>query len=317
MRHYLTTMLGLVTGTMLFAAAPAAAQQAQTWVSSSGVDSLSCTRAAPCATFASALADTNAGGQINCADRGSYGAVTIAQSVTIECDVGGVVVSAGAAVTVAAGASDIVTLRGLQIDGASASSGNGILYTSGGKLFLDGVTVRNFLADGILVTPSANVQLFVIDSHVDNNRSSIAGAGINVAPTGTPTVSISLTRAVVNGNSSAGIRVRPTGMTGGGITIKARDSSFNGNAFGILAQVPAGTAPTVITVQDSEVTRNTNHGLAASGPLAQIIVTNSVISGNSMGVVSAGGGTLISTGDNLVISNSFANGAFTSTMAKQ
>jgi hypothetical protein len=106
-------------------------------------------------------------------------------------------------------------------------------------------------------------------------------------------------------------------MTGGGITIKARDSSFNGNAFGILAQVPAGTAPTVITVQDSEVTRNVNHGLAASGPLAQIVVTNSVISGNSMGVVPAGGGTVVSAGDNLVVSNSIGNGVFSSTVAKQ
>jgi hypothetical protein len=317
MRHIFTFALVPMAGALLFAATPAAAQSTQTWVGSGGSDVGTCTRAAPCSTFTFALTQTSAGGQINCVDRANYGAVLIAQSVTIECSVGGIVVSSGAAVTVTAGTTDVVTIRGLQIDGASASTGNGIAYTTGGKLFLEGVSVRNFLSDGVAVTLSTNGQLLITDSIIDNNRSSIAGAGLYVAPTGTPVVNISMTDVSMNGNTSAGIRIRTTGMTGGGVTIKVRDSSFIGNGFGILAQAPGGTAAAVITIQDSEIARNSNHGLAASGPMAQLIVSNTMISGNAMGVVPAGGGAIISTGDNVVVSNSTGNGVFSSTLAKQ
>src|SRR5882724_7035246 len=66
-------------------ATPACAQNARSWVSSTGADGNSCLRAAPCATFGGALAKTVIGGLISCADPGDYGAPTITQSVTIDC----------------------------------------------------------------------------------------------------------------------------------------------------------------------------------------------------------------------------------------
>jgi hypothetical protein len=52
-------------------------------VSGTGDDANPCTRIEPCRTFAAALALTAPGGEISAVDAGSYGAVTITKSVTI------------------------------------------------------------------------------------------------------------------------------------------------------------------------------------------------------------------------------------------
>ena len=316
MRHYLAGASALVAGAFLFIATPAAAQSSETWVSGVGSDANPCSRTSPCLTFTGALAQTSAGGQINCLDPGNFGDVTISESVTIDCDKGTIIETSSHAVTISAGASDTVTIRGVQIDGGLASTGNGIHYVSGGKVILDKVSIRNFLADGIDFRPAASVQLFITDSAITNNRSSIAGAGLLVIPTGTPTAVISLDNVSMNGNTSAGLRIKTASMTGGGVAVKVSGSSFNNNAFGMVVQAGAGTAPATVTVDSTELTRNTNHGLGASGPNAQILVSNSVITGNGMGAVGAASGTVISAGGNVLTSNS-ANGAFTSTVAQQ
>src|SRR6266446_6086997 len=66
------------------AASPAQAQATRTWVSGTGNDnSATCSRTAPCKTFAGALANnkTAAGGEVNCLDPGGFDTVTITFSV--------------------------------------------------------------------------------------------------------------------------------------------------------------------------------------------------------------------------------------------
>src|SRR6187401_3348148 len=70
---------------MLLVASPASAQSLDAWVASNGNDSNACTRVAPCASLAGALAKTGANGEITCADSANYGLVSITQSVTIDC----------------------------------------------------------------------------------------------------------------------------------------------------------------------------------------------------------------------------------------
>jgi hypothetical protein len=85
-----------------------------------GTDSGACTRAAPCRTFALALTQTAAGGEIDVLDPAGYGAVTINKSISIVNDGVGVAAigaSSGNAITITAGASDSVHLRGLTIEG--------------------------------------------------------------------------------------------------------------------------------------------------------------------------------------------------------
>src|SRR5437763_9883921 len=104
---------------MTLAAAPANAQATRTWVSGVGDDANPCSRTAPCKTFAGAISKTAPAGEINVLDPGGFGAVTITKSITIS-SVGfeaGVLVSGTNAIIVNASPTDVVVLRGLDIEG--------------------------------------------------------------------------------------------------------------------------------------------------------------------------------------------------------
>src|SRR5438132_451271 len=80
----------------------------------------------PCKTFAAAIAVTNAGGEINCADSGGFGTLTITKAITVACEVGtagilGLGGGSSIAIDINAATTDVVTLRGLDIDGQATS----------------------------------------------------------------------------------------------------------------------------------------------------------------------------------------------------
>src|SRR5437879_13586063 len=70
----------------LAAATPAQAQSNRTFVSGNGDDSNPCTNTFPCRTFAFALTQTNAGGEITTMDAAGYGRVTIDKAISITND---------------------------------------------------------------------------------------------------------------------------------------------------------------------------------------------------------------------------------------
>ena len=118
----------------------------RTFVSGTGTDSGTCTRAAPCKTFAFALTQTAAGGEIDVLDPAGYGAVTITKAISIVNDGVGVAaigVSSGNAITINAGANDSVHLRGLTIEGLGSGL-SGILFNSGANLAIENCVIRNF-----------------------------------------------------------------------------------------------------------------------------------------------------------------------------
>src|SRR5260370_21024443 len=103
-------------------AGSAYAQNFHSWVASTGSGS-ACTRAMPCASFATAEAATAAGGVISVLDPGDYGNVFITQSLTIRAEG----VDAGMTsipfsspwITVSVSATDLVTLEGLHLNSGS------------------------------------------------------------------------------------------------------------------------------------------------------------------------------------------------------
>ena len=102
------------------------AQATRTWVSGVGDDANPCSRTAPCKTFVGALVKTAAGGEIDTLDPGGFGVVTITGAITIAQEgtgEGGIASSGVTAITVNAGAGDVVVLRGLQLDGGPIGSG--------------------------------------------------------------------------------------------------------------------------------------------------------------------------------------------------
>src|ERR1700761_6283859 len=129
MRRIALLALIIVFLVPLLASAPAHAQATRTWVSGVGDDANPCSRTAPCKTFAGAISKTAPGGEIDALDPAGYGAVTITKAITIDGgggQVASVLVAGTNGIVVQAGATDIVILRNLRINGISGSGNGGI-----------------------------------------------------------------------------------------------------------------------------------------------------------------------------------------------
>jgi len=105
-----------------FSAVPAPAQRARVFVASYGDDSNPCTFGSPCKTFQNAVYVVAAGGEVTAIDSAGFQPVTINKAVTITSPPGvkaGITPSPGGnAITIAAGPNDVVSLRGLTLEGA-------------------------------------------------------------------------------------------------------------------------------------------------------------------------------------------------------
>ena len=172
--------IGVIAAALSFSAGAAQAQASRTWVSGVGDDANPCSRTAPCKTFAGAISKTAAGGEINCLDPGGFGAVTITKAITIACEgvTAGVVVPGTNGIIVNAGASDNVTLRGIDINGDGTGL-NGIRFLAGRALIVDNCQIYGFTTHGIDVALSAAASVDVKDTRINN----VGGDGIRVAST--------------------------------------------------------------------------------------------------------------------------------------
>ena len=271
----LPTIAGAVLACGLSAAPAQAGPPNRTWVSGKGTDSDACALVAPCRTFAFALTQTAAGGEIDVLDPADYGTVTITKAVSIVNDGVGVAAigaESGNGVTINAGASDSVHLRGLTIEGLG-SGANGILFKTGGNLAIENCVIRDF-----------------------------SGTGINIAPTGSAAVTGVLSN-VITYNNPNGINVNGTALTGSSLNVTVVNSvASNSNVVGINA---AG-ANTAVMV------RNTVVSYSGTGLFAQmnaiLRVGHSVVTGSNTGVnFATTGGTLFSYGDNDIDGNTNNN----------
>src|SRR6202162_932350 len=117
-----TTFLSALLGALFVAGlaiAPAHAQATRTWISGVGDDANPCSRTAPCKTFAGAISKTTTGGEIDALDPGGFGALTITKSITLDGggQVASILVAGTNGINVSAGATDVVILRNLRIQG--------------------------------------------------------------------------------------------------------------------------------------------------------------------------------------------------------
>jgi hypothetical protein len=278
----------------------AMAQATRTWVSGVGDDANPCSRTAPCKTFAGAISKTAAGGEINALDPGGYGGVTITKAITIDGGAGqiaGVLVSGTNAIVVSAGASDVVRLRNLDIDGLGTGL-NGIRFIAGAALEVHNVQIYRFTQQGISfeVGAGATSALTVTDSQIENN----SGGGVLV--TGAGTGIATLTRVSMVGNQR-GLRAED------GAIVHVRDSTAannGGNGF-----IAIGTSRAVQMTLDRCASFHNGAAGVFSGTLATVFLTGSSISNNGTGL-QLSGGAIVSSGNNTVQGN-LTNGAPTST----
>jgi parallel beta helix pectate lyase-like protein len=352
-RHFTIAAVGFVATSLAHAAGQ------RTFVSVSGVNNPACSIASPCRDFPTALAATSANGEIIVLDSGGYGAVTIGQSVSIIAPPGvyaGISVFAGDGVTIAAGPTDKVTLRGLTINGQGGN--RGIVVTSAGEVHIEQCTVTNMATDGIRINSGSTIE--VRSTLVRSNGQN----GLNVAA-GTPDVRVidsQFSRNVNDGilivagtlqaerisadqNIGNGLRAQPVAAVS--VTVTASDSAFTGNThtgaigrpdvagstarlafarstsagnigggFG-LNTFNAGTG--FLTVSDSAVVENTGNGVIVSGANSIAIVTGSTVARNvGFDFNQQLGGVLRSSGNNALTGRGAPdiNGATTSNPPK-
>jgi hypothetical protein len=304
----LTSTLGLLLAVCLNAS-PAGAQNARTWVASFGGGS-TCSRAAPCATFAAALAVTNAGGMINCVDAVTDTGLNLNKSVTIDCTgtFAGFVVPADSVGLVTVG-DQVVTLRGLSIEGAGVG-GTGVQVTLSSVMHIENCRISGFrgaggLGNGIRMTPSmgSTAQLYVTDTLVTENGLAASGGGIVIQPAATGSARVVLDRVQVHKNTH-GIQAIGTGGTGP-IVVQVRDSVVTGSAGnGIAAITNAGASPTGIVVHRTSSIGNAGSGILAQGAGALVHLGSSSVVGNGAGLNAASGGQIFSYQNNEATGNS-------------
>ena len=318
--YMISSILAALVMTCL--ATPASAQATRTWVSGVGDDVNPCSRTAPYKTFAGAISKTAAGGEINCLDPGGFGAVTITKSMTIGCEdvEGGITNGTTNGVVVNAAATDVVVLRGLDIDSGIPSPGpglNGIRFIAGAALIVEECVIRdNTLAapngNGILFAPSGTSELYVSNSVITGNND-----GIHIQPTGSGVAKVVIDNSSIENNNLAGVKADGTSNTGGSnTTIVNSNVSGNTNA-GISILNPVGGPAINIMVDSTAVANNgAAGGLRADGANATIRVGRSTISGNTTGTAIVNGGVISSYGTNQLNGNT-ADGPNPPTIAQK
>ena len=244
-RTTLALVASMVLGTGL-----ASAQASRTWVSGVGDDVNPCSRTAPCKTFAGAISKTAAGGEISVLDPGGYGAVNITKSITLS-GVGEnasiLVGSATNGISINAGPTDVVTLRGLQINGLGVGLA-GIRFNTGAALIVDEVNVFGFETAIETFTGATTVNRSVFS----NNRAfGVHGRGGSLTVEGsmlaTNNVAVQATGAAVVRLSDNSIYNNLTNFgCGGGTLASAGNNRKAGNQGGV---VPICSPTVVITLQ--------------------------------------------------------------------
>jgi hypothetical protein len=259
--------LHVLTVLVLFFAcsALASAQATRTWVSGVGDDANPCSRTAPCKTFAGAISKTAAGGEINVLDPGGFGGVTITKSITISSEgfEAGVLVSGTNAIIINALTTDVVILRGLDIEGLGTS--------------LDGIKVIGGLA-------ALHVEKCTVNAFRGAN-----GSGIEIAPTTAGTTKVFIKDTIVRNNgqgTGGGIFINPAA----GVTVKASldNVRMENNIFGL--KVLGGTSN--ISVNNSVAAGNSAAGFSAAISGAVMAIERSVSTHNQTGVTCVAGSTV-------------------------
>jgi hypothetical protein len=265
-----------------------------------GNDSNACSRTAPCQTFAAALAQTAAGGEIDVLDPGDFGAVTITKAITL--DGGGsqfasIPTSGTSGITISAGSTDVVILRNLQFNGTGSGGTEGVAINSAAKVIIEKCDIFGFSGAAIqVIVSTGTLALTVQESTLHNN-----GGALGIKPSGGAVVTASIERTHADGSTGGGIRV--DGTAGGSSTIAISDSSISLNASNGLNAVSGPSGNVQVDLTRVVVADNGEAGVQANnstGGTSVVTVGNSILSNNGSAWSIVGGATLLDFKNNQV-----------------
>jgi hypothetical protein len=246
-------------------AGSALAQSDVTWVASTGTNNVNCFRTTPCATFAQALAATNANGVIKTVDAADFGVVTITKNVTIDGIGPGATIGAGTGAGILIdNPGGQVTIRNLTIN---VSAGGYGVYVSSGDVHLENVLIVGAPAIGVFAGGGSN------PVHLTTKNVTVTNAAYGIYIEG---AAGSLRDSVIRGASNTGIYVVSIAGHGANALVERCDLSYN--VTGLVAD---------------------NTG----GPGATVRVSDTVITGNGTGISASSGGQIISFRTNMLAGN--------------
>jgi hypothetical protein len=234
--------------------------------------------------------------------------VSIAKSVSIVAQgvVAGIQVTSSSAITVSAGSSDVVVLRGLTLDGLNSAYPGIDFLSDGGELHIEDCTLNEFHA-GIVVVPNGSSKVFIKDTIVRNNQQD----GIVFTPSGsatTVTASLDNVRAENNGNNGV--------FAAANATVSVRNSVAAGNDTGFAAGNSSPSAPAVMNLESSMASGNRDGVAAFSSATSTVNITNVTVVKNKTGLFAAEGGHIVSFGNNKITDNT-TNGSPTQTISQK
>jgi hypothetical protein len=267
----------LATGLACSLASAQAHARARVFVASYGNDSNPCSFGAPCRNFQQAVDVVDPGGEVTAIDSAGFGPISINKAVTITSpdgvEAGIVPVAGGNAITVNAGSSDTIGLRGLTINGAGNAL-NGVAFNTGGTLTIQNCVIRNLTGQGINFIPSNSSSLSVSNSYVGNN----GGHGILVSPSGSAsaTATFDHVEAQYNGPSSYGIALVGT-STSGTVNGSVKDSVSSNNGGGYLMEGPNLSNLTVVRSVAANNHTGVQGRILATLSISETTITNNVL----------------------------------------
>lgn len=280
----------------------AQAQASRTWVSGVGDDANPCSRTAPCKTWAGAISKTAACGEIDALDPGGFGAVTITKSITLDGTgtMASILASLVTGITINAAATDVITIRGISINGF-CNGLRGINILQAKTVNVEDCVIFRFAGNGIQSTDANGLQLHITNTVIRDNT----GDGINILAAAAGRANVSLQGVRFSGNAN-GIHARS------GTTVSAFDSTFSGHsAAGVFADNTVGGSFAVIRVQRSQITGNVTGVQAGSGggvAASVVEISQNIISFNSGNGVSVQAGGTVETFTNNDIQGNGTNG---------
>jgi hypothetical protein len=277
--------MGLAATAMLLFTVSLSAQIAHTWVSATGSDANAGTAKSPYADFATAVANTAAGGMVSVLGPGDYGPVTISQSITIDGTGGGSIGFAGdgEGIYIDAGAAANIVLRNLTIDGGGTGSDAIFIASSGTtnviNVVIDGCRLEGFAQIGVGLGSESPMYVTVRNTTIQGGTLGVRTFQNGITAPVTSYDHVSLDHVTIQGATSAGVFTRNGNLDIG-------NSNISGNTGAGVPGIEADTYAT-LNVQNSMITSNTNGSCIFSNSTA--IVNNTTVADNATNFESCGG----------------------------
>jgi len=297
MNHRIAFAIGFVASILLPASAHA--QLFRTYLDPTGNDANPCTLAAPCRLLPAALAAVADGGQVWILDSANYNVapVSITKSVTILAvpgAIGSLVATAGNAIDINTAGVKVV-LRNLLIGPLPGGGGvDGIHMLAGSALTVENCVIGNMPNSSIYVNAPAIVR--IMDTTIQGN----GDLGVFLRGGSRTTVA----RSTIGGNGNQGFEL--WGTAGTTTTADIVDSVVDRNGWGVIGYSTDATAVVKISVRNSQLAGNINHGALAqsdAGALVTLSVSNSIVSNNGAGIATFGAAARVWASGNTVSDN--------------